>query len=43
MYNEINVIDLLNACSIAQMTANKTGVTQEIKINDYKIKEGDKK
>ena len=43
MYNEINVIDLLNACSVAQMVANKTGVTQEIKINDYKVKEGVKK
>lgn len=43
MYNEINIIDLLNACSIAQKKANDTGKAQEIKINDYKIKEVEKK
>lgn len=42
MINEINIIDLLNACSTAQQKANTTGTTQIIKINEYAIKEGNK-
>jgi hypothetical protein len=38
MFKEIDVIELLNACATAQATANKTGVTQEVKINDYEVK-----
>lgn len=38
MIKEINVIELLNACSIAQQKANTTGTTQIIKINEYEIK-----
>lgn len=43
MIKEINVIDLLNACSTAQQKANKTGITQIIKINEYAIKKEDEK
>ena len=39
---QINVIDLLNACSQAQKEANETGKTVIIKINDYQIKEDQK-
>jgi hypothetical protein len=43
MIKEINVIELLNACSMAQQKANTTGITQIIKINEYTIeKEGEK-
>ena len=35
MVNEINVINLLNACSIAQQKANATGAAQIIRVNDY--------
>ena len=44
MFKEIDVIELLSACSTAQAKAEATGVTQGIQIKDYEIKkEGIKK
>jgi chitodextrinase len=40
MFNEINIIDLLNACTVAQQKANAPGKTQIIKVNDFSKKTG---